>query len=434
MWCEFLYSKMAIVFMVQMLAALVLLSGRLQKREYFNLRALSCVSSLLVLAVVADRVSFLVRNAFGFWFYIGLFFILFVFICLSIMLCFHTTLYDALFCGMAAYAVQNSLYQFTIMVENVLLLAGVDLNECPVAAFILLAICHLLAYLGVYKLMASLARQHYPVDKIRLTALFCVMLVVVLRVLPTPRNTTIQHYIAWLFLHILVNLLSLYIMFGMSENNAMKLELDTMRKMWKLKEEHYEQSRQVTESINIKCHDLKYQISALRKGAGEGLDPEALREIENAVMIYDSIAKTGNDALDTVLTEKSLFCERNGIRFTYMADGKKLDFIRPMDIYVIFGNALDNAIESVMKLPEPEQRIITLKVSGNDKILSIQLQNAYRGELRVEDGLPLTSKKDSADHGYGMKSIQILARKYGGDMTFSAENGIFSMNILLSIK
>lgn len=432
MWGNFLGLKMSTIFVFEMSAAIAILTRKFQQREHFCARVVICFGVLLIVSESANQFVGRAAAYLGFGFFIILFFVLFWLISFAIPICFQASMYDSLFCSMAAYAVQNSLYQFTILLEKLLLLLGIKVSDEPLCGLALLLLCHVVTYAGVYFIMGPLARQHYPVDKIRMTVLCCIMLVVVLRMLPDPSDTSTEHYIAWLFLHILVNLLSLYIMFGMSESSYIKQELDTLQKMWKLKEEHYEQSRQVTESINLKCHDLKYQISALRKGAGDGLDPESLREIENAVMIYDSIAKTGNDALDTILTEKSLFCEKNGIKFTYMADGKKLEFVEPMDIYVIFGNALDNAIESVMKIPQPERRIITLQVSGNDKILTIQLRNACAEELQIRDGLPLTSKQDPAGHGYGMKSIRILSRKYGGDMTFAVENGIFSMNILLN--
>ncbi len=201
-----------------------------------------------------------------------------------------------------------------------------------------------------------------------------------------------------------------------------------------MKEEYYTLSKEVTESINMKCHNLKYQLAALRHSAASQVDKQVLREIENGVMIYDSIAKTGNECLDTILTEKMLLCEKNGIRFTYIVDGEKLDFLQPIDIYSIFGNALENAIESVSKLRPDEQRVISLNISARGKFLIVNLKNSYRGELTIENGLPVTSKADTQCHGFGLKSIRLLAQKYGGEMTFSTRENVFSLNILLPME
>ena len=72
-----------------------------------------------------------------------------------------------------------------------------------------------------------------------------------------------------------------------------------------------------------------------------------LKELEQSVQIYDAMVKTGNEALDTLLTEKSLYCEAHGIKISCVVDGKSLAFLDPVDLYAILGNALDNAVEGV---------------------------------------------------------------------------------------
>ncbi len=70
-----------------------------------------------------------------------------------------------------------------------------------------------------------------------------------------------------------------------------------------------------------------------------------LKELEQSIRIYDSIVKTGNEILDTLLSEKSLICEARDITIHCVIDGKKLFFMDSIDIYALFGNAIDNAIE-----------------------------------------------------------------------------------------
>ena len=102
--------------------------------------------------------------------------------------------------------------------------------------------------------------------------------------------------------------------------------------------------------INHKCHDLKHQISAMRAITSPEEREKYLREVEDSVQIYDAIVQTGNEVLDTVLTEKSLFCAANNIKINCIVDGRQMDIFEPVDLYTIFGNALDNAIESVRQL------------------------------------------------------------------------------------
>ena len=77
---------------------------------------------------------------------------------------------------------------------------------------------------------------------------------------------------------------------------------------------------------------------------------------------YDSSFNTGNKSLDVVLTEKKLLCDNKGIKFFCMADGKLLNGIKVSDIYSLFGNAIDNAIECLADVADEDyiKRIIAL--------------------------------------------------------------------------
>ena len=68
----------------------------------------------------------------------------------------------------------------------------------------------------------------------------------------------------------------------------------------------YQIAKQNMEQVNIKCHDLRHQIRLFR-GAGR-IDESVLKEMEQAVDAYDTTVKTGNPALDVLLTEKNQIC------------------------------------------------------------------------------------------------------------------------------
>ena len=87
-----------------------------------------------------------------------------------------------------------------------------------------------------------------------------------------------------------------------------------MNMLMKQQEEQYEITRDNIDMINQKCHDLKHQVRALRGLADDESKERYLKELEQSVEIYGAIVKTGNDVLDTILTEKSLSCQAKGIR------------------------------------------------------------------------------------------------------------------------
>jgi sensor histidine kinase regulating citrate/malate metabolism len=153
--------------------------------------------------------------------------------------------------------------------------------------------------------------------------------------------------------------------------------------------------------------------------------------MERAISVFESQNKTGNSVLDTVLTGKSLQCGEYNINFTCVADGTLLDFMEALDICSIFGNALDNAIESVKELADSEKRLIRLAVFSQNDFLMLRIENYYEGNLQFEDDLPLTTKKDKQMHGYGLKSIRSAAEKYGGTMSIKTDDNWFTINVLI---
>ena len=138
---------------------------------------------------------------------------------------------------------------------------------------------------------------------------------------------------------------------------------------------------------------------------------------------------TGNDALDVILTEKAMECNANGVVMNCMVDGKLFDFIREVDLYTMFGNALDNAMEAVKDL-DGERRVISLTSSILGNMFSISIRNYYNTELEFEDGLPVTTKEDASKHGYGMASIKRIVESYGGNVQIILRDGVFNLTML----
>lgn len=207
-------------------------------------------------------------------------------------------------------------------------------------------------------------------------------------------------------------------------------ELESMEQVLQNQYAQYQQSKESVDLINRKYHDLKHQIAVLRAEPDAGRRGRYLDEMEQDIKSYEAQNKTGNPVLDTILTSKSLYCIRQGVTLTSVVDGSLLDFMDVMDLSAIFGNALDNAIESVMRVEDPEKRLIHVTVSARKGFTLITFENYFEGELSFAGQLPVTTKGDRGFHGYGLKSIRYVAEKYGGSMTVQAEEQWFKLNIL----
>lgn len=211
----------------------------------------------------------------------------------------------------------------------------------------------------------------------------------------------------------------------------MKFEVDSLQNMLHMQYENYQKSLESIEMVNQKYHDLKHYITVLKNDVCNEDKIKHLEKMENEIKIYEAQNKTGNKVLDTILSSKNYYCQSNGITLTCVADGEKLDFIDVMDISVLFGNALDNAIESVKKINDAEKRLIHLSISKKKNFLRIRLENYYEGSIVFENGLPITTKKNTGFHGYGLKGIKSITKKYGGSVTIKAKNNWFELRILI---
>ena len=209
-------------------------------------------------------------------------------------------------------------------------------------------------------------------------------------------------------------------------------ELEAVQNVLQNQYAQYVQSKESIELINYKYHDLKHQIAVLRSEEDPQKREAFLDEMEAEIRQYEAQNKTGNKVLDTVLTSKSLYCNKNGITFTCVADGKLLDHMHVTDICSIFGNALDNAIEHVILIPDPEKRLIHLTVSAQKGFVFIKIENYCEAEIsKNEEDLITTTKKDSKNHGFGLKSIRKAVEKYDGSVVFGVQQNWFELKILL---
>lgn len=229
---------------------------------------------------------------------------------------------------------------------------------------------------------------------------------------------------------IISTLCILAVQFNLLLQHNLESEMQLISRMWQKDQELYRVSSETIDQINRKCHDMRHQIRTI--GGNANVNANALKEMENAIRIYDAMFETGSRALDVILTEKSLLCHESGITINCIADGSSLNFMQDSDIYSLFGNLLENAINAVASLDAAE-RVIDLSIRRHGELLSINARNCYSGEITLRDGRPV-SAGDSRNHGYGTKSMAAIADKYGGTISFRAMGGNFAVNMLFPLN
>lgn len=199
----------------------------------------------------------------------------------------------------------------------------------------------------------------------------------------------------------------------------------------------YAQRRQVQqelsnmELVNRRYHDMKNILLLLQQEAGTPAVKERTRGLMEEIQAYERKVLTGNDAVDIVLNDKLALCEREEISFIPYINGALLSFVDALDLCILIGNAMDNAIESTRQIPSPQGRQISAKTVERGNTVLLVFRNTYGTKPVLEGGLPRTTKKDKRSHGYGMKNMQAVAEKYGGNLLCRTQGDEFVLQILL---
>jgi hypothetical protein len=368
------------------------------------------------------------------------------FVCLgAILFCFKVSLTELFFKGCIGYAAQHFEYSFI----NETIARGVHpqfrTDPSQLWMYILLSIftCALWYWL-LYRLFSRILRKYsgdiFP-RKPGFTIAFFVFFLIVIATSFTFQllfqNNDVHQNSGYNYaastMEAFVCLLLLFMFYFMLQVGQLNQEKAIYDQLLHEKEKQYQREKENVDIINRKCHDMKHQLAALKTMSPEERD-QSIDEVSKAILIYDSAVKTQNEALNTILNEKSLYCQDHGITLSCVIDDSKLDCFSTLELYTLLGNAIDNAIESVMKITEKDKRTISLVISTKKTFLTIQINNYYSGKVEMENGLPVTSKADKDYHGFGVRSIAEIVRKHLGSLVIRTDSGIFTLEIVIPLE
>jgi len=196
-------------------------------------------------------------------------------------------------------------------------------------------------------------------------------------------------------------------------------EKKILEQMLESDRQQYEQAKKDMEQINIRYHDLKQQYS-------RATDEERAK-LEAEMQALNLRYYTGSKALDILLTQKARVCGGAGIQLVCSVDGSCLSGMTHYHIYSLLGNAIDNAVECLSKVDDPQKKVIHLSVNRYADMAVICVENYTPAPPVLRDGVLVTTKRDSAGHGYGMKSIKNIAELYGGTADYFVEDQVFCL-------
>lgn len=178
-------------------------------------------------------------------------------------------------------------------------------------------------------------------------------------------------------------------------------------------------------------HDYHNHIQAMQASMALGRYDEVneyLRQLNDDLSNVDTVLKTGRVMVDAILNGKISIAAQNGIPVNAKARLPEVLAVSDIDLCVVIGNLLDNAIEENRKLEE-DKRFLRIYIGRKNTYLYIAVTNAAGKKREKKDKKFLSSK--GAAHGFGMARVEGVVRKYGGIFMADSEDGGFTAEVLI---
>lgn len=408
-------------FFLELFIAFLAIMIHYKKRKYFLLRVIIC----FIVGLASLYLPFFMIGRFN-----GSYTIILLIVNVMGLFLYKTSFKNIIINSITAFALQHLFWNILFIIYE---LIGYD-NVNETLALTIYFVLYIILYAVLFFIMLKHPQEKETKNldfRILISSIGLIFLVVIIsNYVDWTVYSRIYALICCLF-GIMLQMGILDISVITKKKKMLEQEKNVLENLIKQQSKQQKISKETIDIINMKCHDMKNQIEILKHLSSS--DQQAnFEQIEKAINIYGDIATTENETMNIVLTEKSLICNNNQIKFTYMIDGENMAFIKPVDLSFLFGNILDNAIDAQLK-EQAENRIIRLNVSRKQQFLCIHMENYCSRKVKFIDGLPLTNKKDKTVHGYGIKSIKYIVEKYEGSLNFNVEDNLFKVNIIIPI-
>ena len=193
---------------------------------------------------------------------------------------------------------------------------------------------------------------------------------------------------------------------------------------------HLDEVRSIHTEMRGYKHDFHHHLQTLKGQLEAGETERALAYIEqldHELMNVDTLLKTGNISLDAILSAKIAQAKAENIAVTIKAVVPDHLTITDLELSILVGNLLDNAIEAC--LTDAGERFIRIYMSMKGKMLYFSMLNSA-GEKKKKTGGLFSSNKDGL-HGFGLRRAEAILEEHGGWCKYNSENGAFTSEFLV---
>ena len=199
-----------------------------------------------------------------------------------------------------------------------------------------------------------------------------------------------------------------------------EMKFNFQKEYYKLLEEH----QQEIESLS---HDIKKHVSAVTELYGNNFRTESeqyIIELNNRLNDVPKVLRTSDSVINTLIMNELSKAKKEKIEVRLDINFSKAEKIDPIDLCILLGNTIDNAVEACLMLPVESERVIDLHILQDGCAILIDIINPY-------DSASKKTSQNDRKRGYGLKNVRKVVQKYGGDIEIKNLGNIFHVSMII---
>lgn len=250
-------------------------------------------------------------------------------------------------------------------------------------------------------------------------------------------NEQLKSHVAYIMLTAaimaIISILMLFVVRRIIELTEERIMLVAVENEYRNQIEYLKKYEELTEEIKSRRHDHKnhlISISSLAKNKGDSTVADYVDNLLKTEIIADNILGINNKILSALINFNTNRMEKSDIEFTCNIDLKPELHVSDVDMTIILGNLLDNAIEACLDV-EDKSRYINLDIACGYGRIDIMMKNSSNGTIEIIDNHIQSGKKDRDNHGYGLDNIKKTVKKYNGYFEIHSNNNEFVAEVFI---
>lgn len=238
---------------------------------------------------------------------------------------------------------------------------------------------------------------------------------------------------AKMLIFVLISMLMVTVVYMLMKNKMIEKQNDILQLQEEFSKKRYEELAESISKNNHLVHDINNHLIILKEYARNEDNENIYHYIEEIRRQYEVAPQkrwTEHQVIDFILNQKKMEAEQKDISVEIVSEKGIQVPIPKNEICVVLGNLLDNAIEATSKVEEG-LKWIKITIGKQNKMTFMKIENNYQCDPIIRNGEYQTIKENKNAHGYGIRSVRRIIKKYDGTINLEAEEHVFRVRILL---